>query len=269
MYIQCIYMIQKTETKTVKRYGNSGGVYLPSSWIGGRVEISLVSKPARPEEDLPLAFAGRMQHVISMFLYGSHARGEAEKGSDIDVIVVTDNHQKGMKVPEGLKGMGYDVRIMSADDIRRIAERDPLLSKSLEDAKAIFNDGFLNELRSIKPKRDLGDRVAMARSSLNIIKGLFEPGKDNSSLVYPLMMRMKEMLLMECALSGRKYSLSLLESRIVARGISQSDYRELMAHYRAVRDGKKPGKLGVSDRSLMLVLKTLEEMIDAEEKQAA
>jgi predicted nucleotidyltransferase len=262
-------MMEKFMTKTVKKYGNSGGVYLPSSWIGGMVEISLVSKPARPEEDLPLAFAGRMQHVISMFLYGSYARGEAEEGSDIDVIVVTDSHTKDMEVPQGLKERGYDVRIMSADRLKRNVERDVLFNKSLEDAKVIFNDGFLNELRSIKPKRDIGDRIAMARSSLNIMKNLFEPGKDNSNLIYPLVMRMKEMQLIQVNREAKRYSLDLLEDRLLDKGLSLQDCKKLMAYYRAVRNGKKPGKAGISDRILKLALETLEEMIDDEKKQKA
>jgi predicted nucleotidyltransferase len=270
MYILSIYMNPEAVTKLVKRYGNSGGVYLPSSWIGGRVEVSLVNRPPNPEKDLPLALAGSMEHIVSILLYGSYAAGEPGPGSDIDVIVVTDNHIKGMGVPEGLGGMNYDIRIMRADEIRRLAGRDILLSKSLEAAKAVLNGSFLEELRSIKPKGSPMERISLAKSSLNIIKGLFEPGGDNTELAYPLMMRIKEMLLMECALSGRKYSLSLLEGRILARGISQSEYGKLMAYYRAVRAGSKPVKPGPGSSTLEKLLGLLEEMVrNAEKKQAA
>jgi len=263
-------MNPKALTKVVKRYGNSGGVYLPSSWIGGTVEVAIISTPPRPEKDIPLALAGSMEHIVSIFLYGSYAAGEHEAGSDIDAIVVTDHHMKDMKVPEGLRKMNYDVRIISRDEIRKAAEKDILLAKSLEAAKAILNDSFLDELRSIKPKGSLMERISLAGSSLHIMKSLFEPGGDNSGLVYPLMMRMKEMLLMECAREGRRYSLRLLEERILARGVSKPDYRKLMADYRAVRDGKKPGKPEIGDRTIMLVLGLLEEMIaNAEKKEAS
>jgi predicted nucleotidyltransferase len=260
-------MMQKTETKVVKKYGNSGGVYLPSSWIGGRIEISLVSRPPEPGKDLPLAFAERMQHIVSILVYGSYATGEYTSGSDIDVIVVTDNHIRGMKVPEELRGMNYDVRIMRADDIRRLAGRDILLSKSLEDAKGILNDSFLDELRSIRPKGSLRKRIGLARSSLGIMKSIFETGGDNSGLVYPLMMRIKEMLLMECALDGKRYSLKLLENRILAKGLTKSDYRKLITNYRAVRDGKKPEKERLGKHTLEQLLGLLEEMIDNAEKK--
>jgi len=263
-------MIQRTVTKVVKRYGNSGGVYLPSSWIGGTVEIALASSPPRPEKDLPLALAGSMEHIVSILLYGSYARGEHTKGSDIDVIVVTDNHTKAMKAPGGLGGMNYDIRVMRADDIKRLASRDILLSKSLEDAKAILNDSFLDELRSIKPKGSLAERISLARSSIEIIKSLHDEGGGSASLVYPLVMRIKEMLLMKCAREGKRYTLGLLEGKLLEKGISKADYRKLMSIYRGARDGKKPGKLNIGDRTFMLVLELLEEMIaDAEKKEKA
>jgi len=260
-------MIQKTVTKVVKRYGNSGGVYLPASWIGGTAEISLVSKPARPEEDLPLAFAGRMQHIISMFLYGSHAREDAEKGSDIDVIVITDDHQKDMEVPQNLKGRGYDIILIEVKEFKNKISRDILFNKSLEDTKVIFNDSFFNEIKSIKPTGILKERIELAKSSLRIMKSLLDVGADASSITYPLIMRIKEILLIDCVLNNKKYSLSLLKEHIQKLGISESEYRKLMSVYRAVRDEKKNGKPTIKEDTIKLLLDFLEEMIDNAEKK--
>jgi predicted nucleotidyltransferase len=262
-------MIQKSMTKNVKRYGNSGGVYLPSSWIGGTVEISLVTKPARPEEDIPLAFARELEHIISILLYGSHARGEHEPGSDMDVIVVTDEHQKAaMKAPQDLKGKGYDIMVVQEGKLRSLASRDILLNKSLEDAKAILNDSFLDELKSIRPKGSLRERIGLARSSLGIMRSLLEAGSDPVALAYPLMMRLKEALLMGCVVEGRKYSLKLLEERVRKAGVQESEYRRLMDAYRSVRAGNKPGKQAISEPAARLLLALLEEMIADAEKDS-
>ena len=260
-------MNQETMTKTVKRYGNSGGVYLPSSWVGGTVEISLLSRPPMPEQDLPLAFAGRMQHIISMLLYGSYARGEFEEGSDIDVIVVTDSHQKGMAVPAGLKEKGYDITIMPAERLIKAAGKDALLSKSLEDAKALFNDSFLIEIKSIKPARSLSERIELSKSSVEIMKSLLAAGSDASSIIYPLMMRTKEMLLIDCILNNRKYSLRLVKERIQRLGIPESEYRKLMSAYRAARDGKR-SKPSIKEDTIRTLLGFLEEMISHYGKKA-
>jgi hypothetical protein len=49
--------------------------------------------------------------------------------------------------------------------------------------------------------------------------------------------------------------------------LARSDYRKLMAYYRAVRDGKGPGKPGFKEPSLRLLLQVLEEMIDSVQKK--
>jgi predicted nucleotidyltransferase len=207
-----------------------------------------------------------MEHIVSILLYGSYATGEQTAGSDIDVIVVTDNHIKDMAVPQELRGMGYDIRTMPADEIRKLAGKDILLSKSLEAARAILNDSFLEELRSIKPKGSLKERIGLARSSLGIMRSLLGSGADPSALAYPLVMRMKECILMECAMQSRKYSPKLLKGRLLSRGLTKSEYNKLMAAYRAVRDGKKPQKLAIGEAAVTLLLNLLEEMIDDAEK---
>lgn len=112
---------QKVLTKAVKKYGNSGGVYLPSAWIGGEVEVRLLRRPVNPEADIPHALSGSMKHVVSVLLYGSHARGEHEEGSDVDVLVVTDGNvkEKGMRLPEKLGGGRYDVTVMDRAQVVR------------------------------------------------------------------------------------------------------------------------------------------------------
>src|SRR3989338_1378044 len=74
------YIHMKTYTKVVKRYGNSGGVYVPREWVGGKVKIDLIDEPANPKEllaKLPL------EHVVSVIVYGSYVRKESAADSDI------------------------------------------------------------------------------------------------------------------------------------------------------------------------------------------
>ncbi|MFH0956770.1 MAG: DUF2080 family transposase-associated protein, partial [Candidatus Aenigmatarchaeota archaeon] len=139
---------QKTLTKAVKKYGNSGGVYLPASWIGGEVEIRLLRRPQNPEADIMPALSGSMQHVVSVLLYGSHARGEQVEGSDVDVLVVTDGLPKGgLKLSEDLKGSRYDVTVMERKQVEKALQNDALFRKSLEGSRAIFNASFLDGMK--------------------------------------------------------------------------------------------------------------------------
>ena len=259
---------QKTVAKTVKKYGNSGGVYLPASWIGGEVEVRLVKKSPVPEKDILLAFSDEMKHVISIFMYGSYARKEQAFESDIDVIVVTDMHANRMEIPEKLKGLRYDIRMVSRKEIMKAVEKDALLRKSLEDSTPILNGSFLDELLSIKPNlKTLANRISFAESSLEIVKSIHKMGGKNPDLIYPIIMRIKEMLLIRCIPENKGYSLGLLEDEIRKKGVSKSDFEKLMKHYRAVRDGKKPPKYDFSKDALSLLIELLGEMIKDARKE--
>jgi predicted nucleotidyltransferase len=237
--------MKKAIIKSVGKYGNSGGVYVPSSWIGGEVEVKLIRRAPKPERDIPAAFSGQMGHVVSAFLYGSYARNEQALDSDIDVIVVTDECTNGLKVPENLKALNYDIRIMSREEAGRAARRDALFGKSLEDARALLNHCFLDELKSFKPGIEtLRERIRFAESSLEIVKNIFEStGKESwNDLVYPLIMRLKEIVLIGCILENKKYSLGLVEAAVKRKGIGKGVFLGLMKHYRYVRAGRLPPK---------------------------
>lgn len=260
----------KAVTKTVKKYGNSGGVYVPSAWVGGEVEVRLISRPPAPERDILLAFSRQMKHIVSAFIYGSYARKEQAGESDIDVIIVTDEHVKDIKTPESLKGMNYDIRAMSSKEIRKALERDALFRKTLEDIKPLLNESFLEELKSIKTStKNLKERIDFARSSLEITKSIFRAGSRGADLIYPLVMRIKEMLIVECILENKRYSFRLLEESIKERGIKRSGFTRLMEHYRAVRGDRKLPVFYFDEDIFRRLIELLEEKIRYVEKKEA
>src|SRR3989338_5939633 len=128
MYILCIYNMA-TIMKTVKKYGNSGGVYVPSSWIGGRVRVDLVDEPADPKKDILEKIS--LEHVISVILYGSYARNEMEKGSDIDILLITDGEIK-ISIPSEIKKK-YDIQVKSLIALKNSMMNDPVFYKTIKD----------------------------------------------------------------------------------------------------------------------------------------
>jgi len=56
-------------------------------------------------------FAGRAQSVVCAYLYGSAARGEAHRGSDVDIAVLLRETP-----PATLDGLGFDI----AGEIERV-----------------------------------------------------------------------------------------------------------------------------------------------------
>ena len=226
-----------TITKVVKKYGNSGGVYLPVDWIGGKVKIELVEQPIDPKKDLLENLP--LEHIVSVILYGSYARDEITDGSDMDVIIVTDG--TAIKIPQQIRER-YDIQVKDVANLKNLVEHDPIVYKVVKDESfALFNHKFLEELKQINPtaSRSTKFRLDMAESSMNIVKGFMAEGADPIDLVYPLILRLKEALFIECFLTNKQYTTALLKKEITNHGISAQNFVTLINIYRTVRDNKR------------------------------
>lgn len=245
--------------KTVKRYGNSGGVYLPADWIGGTARIELVNEPADPRKDL---LKLPLEHVVCIIIYGSYARGEMTKESDIDAIIVTDGAR--FEIPSWISRR-YEISSRTVESVRNSVENDPVFCKVINDESiALFNAPFLEELKTIEPKSDswiMRYRIETAESSLNVVKSFLELSDEYSRMAYPLVMRLKEMLFIECFISKKKYTTSLLKKEIMALGISAGELANLLSSYRAVRDDRRQVKLNISEETIAKLAGLLEKKI--------
>jgi predicted nucleotidyltransferase len=87
----------------------------------------------------------REQDARSAWLFGSHARGEADDHSDIDVIVVAPSGRPEVErfrdyLPAILEaGVGVDLFVYTPEEFERMkAEERPFLTAALEDAKLVY-----------------------------------------------------------------------------------------------------------------------------------
>lgn len=245
--------------KAVKRYGNSGGIYVPSNWIGGRVRAELIEEPFDVKKDLVNKIS--LEHVVSIILYGSYVRNEQSGMSDIDVIIVADEDAK-IDIPSQLS-QRYDIRIMSLDGIKKAVLHDAVLHKVLKDeAIALINHGLLQDLIKETPDLDSTEaRISLAESALNIVKEMVKEGAEKAGMVYPIMLRLKEMILVQYLIENKKYSTGMVKKEAVAHGISQKDFSLLMDAYRAVRDNKKAPEYAPSEDTINKLILIIEEKI--------
>ena len=82
--------IREQIVKTVVKSGNGGAVWVPKGWLGQEVVVILPEKPKLGlKEKIVHLLEPYLKDIISVGIYGSYARGEHAKGSDIDVLVVT------------------------------------------------------------------------------------------------------------------------------------------------------------------------------------
>ncbi len=247
----------KSITKTVKKYGNSGGVYVPSSWVGGKVKVEMIDEPFSPKEVLNKI---TLEHLVSVILYGSYVRKEIIEGSDLDIILVTDDDAK-IDVPNELK-QKYDIQLKTMKEARNAMMHDPIFHKIIKDESiALINHQFLDSLRkeTLKPG-GIRTRTELAESSMSIIKEIFEAG-GAIEIVYPLIMRLKEMLILEYLLANKKYSTEALRNEILGCGISQKEFSGIMNIYRAARNNKKTGKYLLSKETIEKLISLLETKI--------
>lgn len=248
----------KAIVKTVKRYGNSGGVYVPNNWIGGKVKVELVEEPLDIRMDLLNKIP--LEHVISVILYGSYARKEQSEMSDIDVILVTDEDAR-IEIPEEVKKR-YDIQVKTIRQLRNAVMHDPLFYKIIKDeGVTIINHQVLSELKEKQPELNrIESRLSLIESSLNITKKMHELGNDKD-IIYPLMLRLKEILLIEYLIENKKYSTDALKKEILRHRIKSRDFSMLINLYRALRDKKNTSKYHVSGELIASIISILEEKV--------
>lgn len=243
----------KTIIKTVKKYGNSGGIYVPSSWVGGKAKVELLDEPANPRKDILEKIP--LEHVISVILYGSYARKEMEKDSDIDILIITDEDIK-MHIPSEIKER-YDIQVKSLLALRNALIHDPVFYKLIKDeAVAIINHKILDDAKKESPPiSEIEGRLKLIESSLEITKEIIELDPTQATgLIYPVVMRLREALILECLLDNAKYSTHSFKEDILKNGISKKEFFLLMKVYRSARKGKKvPGEISKTTISKLII----------------
>jgi predicted nucleotidyltransferase len=256
-----------TVTKVVKKYGNSGGVYVPSSWIGGRVRVNLIDEPVNPVKDVLEKIS--MEHVISVILYGSYARNEVENGSDVDMLLVTDENKR-LSIPTGIKNK-YDIQVKTPHALRNAMAHDPVFYKSvMDDAVAIINHKFLEDIRkeTSPSKIRIEERLKLIESSLAITKKIVEMDYTQAKeLIYPVFMRLKEIIILEYIIDNRKYSTHAFRQEIL-KNISSKEFLMVIDTYRSVRNGRKIPKSEISIETIMKLISFLEEKVHYVRKRA-
>ena len=199
-------------------------------------------------------------------MYGSCARNEVEEGSDIDIILITDGDAQ-VGVPDELK-QKCDIQVKTMEEARNAMMHDPVFHKLIMDESvALINHQFLDILKKerLRPS-GIRTRTSLAESSIGIIKKLFESGSDE--VIYPVVMRLKEMLILEYLLMNKKYSTAALRSEILSCGVLQKEFFGIMNIYRAARNNNRSERYRLSRETIEKLISLLEMKIQYVKKTA-
>lgn len=190
--------------KPIVKLGNSSGVVLPREWYGGKAKIKLIEEPINIKKDILEILDKYLENILGIYLVGSHARGEENRGSDVDVLVITNKTNKQIK--QGV----YDLMLVSQENLETSLENNVLpILPMLKEAKPIINKSLIKEYQKTKlTKKNLKWHIETTKSALKINKEMIKMTKDlgekaDDSIAYSLILRLREVYIVGCLIKNK------------------------------------------------------------------
>ena len=232
-------------TRTVQEIGNGGHVYLPKEIVGKKIVVRLLEKTMGDIEDEALRILKpHLKHIKGIYLHGSYARNEQTPDSDIDILVITDGKVKIKK-----RINEYEILSVSQEQIEKtINHAAVLILPILREAKPILNQGLIEKYKKQNlKKKNTKWYIETTESSLKLAKDWISDKdiKNMPSIVYPLILRLRGLYLIEMLAKNREYSNKGITDYMIKKGIPKSKAGQLYRMYREHRDNKTISKHSV------------------------
>jgi len=186
-------------------------VITPKEWMNGFVEVKLVEAPIKLNASSILKILENevdVSKVLGVAITGSYARGEESRESDVDVLVVTENLDKKIKIGR------YEIILTSEKVLKKQLENMgfPVLPMIIE-CNPVMNEKLFEEYKKEKPsKKALKWLIDTTKSSIKISKGqialLKELGEKRVSdnVSYSLILRLRTVYILECLKKNKLWS---------------------------------------------------------------
>ena len=192
--------------RQVTEIGNGAHIFAPKEWLGEEVIILRTPKKDPKEEVLKVLYP-YLDRVVAVFLFGSYARNEQEKDSDMDVFVISNEKFK-------VKSNNLDLIIVPENKIELAKKINPILFYSmLNEAKQIINPSYLEKLKQEKVNFwYFKEFIEDTKKSINSNKEIIEMDKKlknkwmSESVIYSLILRLRGVFIINLLLSNKKYS---------------------------------------------------------------
>ena len=124
MINETLFETQEKIVRKINPSGNGAHVFVPKDWVGEEVLLVRISKYDVKKEIFKI-FEPYMEDIISVFLFGSYARGEQNAKSDVDILAVSNK-------PIKIKKKGFDVIVIPEEKIESAKKINPILFYSAQ-----------------------------------------------------------------------------------------------------------------------------------------
>ena len=200
----------EVQIKKAVKAGNSSAVTLPRAWLNQEVRVELIKKTNNIILSETIDLLSRhleIKNVIGIYLCGSYARGEEEKDSDIDVLIITDNIDKEI-IKEGI----YNFLVISQELLKQKLTSDLFpVGQMILEAKPLLNASYLNSLNVTVTPRNIKWYLETTKEKLNLLGKVINLTKDDKkyvsdSLTYTLILRIRTLEIIKKIINNEAYS---------------------------------------------------------------
>ena len=264
--------IKEQIVKTVVKSGNGGAVWVPKDWLGEEVIVILREKPKlEPRERIVHLLEPYLKDILSVAIYGSYARNEQAKDSDIDVLVIT----KDKRLILEFKKEKLDIASFPIDKLKKAIKKYPAIYyQMVQEAEPLINNYALEELKNIKiSKEGFKEYLRETREHLKSSKELLELDKiDNTylksySVLYSSMLRLRVLFIIKCILKKDKFSNKKFKKWLFSQSLNFREFEDSYRAYGMIRDDKNIKSLSIKISVAEKVLNILEEELGVLEAQ--
>ncbi|MEK6907215.1 MAG: DUF2080 family transposase-associated protein [Nanoarchaeota archaeon] len=256
-------IIKEQIRKRVARSGNGGAVWVPKDWLGEEIIVTRIETPKLSlEEGIINILLPYLKEISGIFLYGSYARKEETKDSDIDILVITKN------IPKIEKNKKFDINFIEIKKIREAVQNNPFIYEIVNEAKPIINTYLLDELKQSKKdfkhfiewfKDTTSDSIKIAETFINLDK-MESNYLSSYNVIYSLILRLRGVFLIKSVLDNKIFLNSSFK-KFITKFISESEFKKVYKIYKNIRGNKKIENLKIEINIIEKILEVLDKEV--------
>lgn len=229
-----------SEEKIIRRvseFGNGAHVFVPKNWANDEITLIRIKKKDIKEQIIGL-ISPYLDKIIAVFLYGSYARNEQNKNSDIDLFIISSEKFS-------LKKENFEINVVEESKLNIAKKVNPILFYSMiQEAKPIINSNYLEKLKIEKlDKNVFNDFIKSTKRIININKKMINLDKETNSrfvsdsTIYSLILRLRGIFLINCLIKNEQYSNLNFRKYIIKNFLGS--FEKVYNIYTSIRDNKK------------------------------